>query len=692
MSAVLKFLGFLFAGLVCLVLAIVLFFALAFDWNSLSGYASRTASDKSGRKIALAEKDAISVHWGWPVTTVTVRGLSVANVDWGKKPQMVELNAAEVQLDVKKLLLHFTLSFPQIALDSPHLSLEKRMDGAANWDMTQNAGGAAVTAAAPDKRSEMPEIGRVLIKDGVFGYRDEKSKSDIEMRVGNFSGSAKETQELVAEGSGTYSGAPFKLAIRGGDLTALKDNKDPYPMTIDTQIGNTKILAKGTVSDPFQLEGLDLTLTIDGKNAADLFPITGIALPPTPPYKITGQLGYDKAKGVWLFQKFAGRMGDSDLSGDLRWDTGSKEHLNKRPKLTATFLSKKLDFKDLAGFVGAAPKPGAGQVRSEKDKKLAAEQAASPYVLPDVPLDISRVSAMDADVTYTAARIQSPSLPLDDFHMHVLLEDKLLKVVPIRFGTASGDIAANITVNARQTPPDATLDGTFRKLSLARLFAPASEKLGTPNVNKGNIGGVIKITGKGASLRDILSSSNGTLGVGMEGGALSSLLVELMGLDVSQAVEFLGKTDKPVAIRCLVGDFGIKQGQMNARTLVLDTADTQVGGEGGLNFKTEAMDFTFKAHPKDVSLFALRTPLHVRGTLKKPAVSLDIPSLLARTGAAVGLAIVAAPAALLAFIEPGLGENSPCTQMLRSVKTDNKMTKGEQKLVPSNPTPTPAKP
>ncbi len=692
MRGVLKFLGFVLAGLACLVLAVVVFFWLVFDWNSLGGYATRMASDKAGRKVVLAEKDAIAVHWGWPLTTITLPGLAAENVDWGKKPQMVELNAADIQLDIKKLLFHFRLSFPQIALDAPHLSLEKRADGAANWDFTQNPGGATVTAVAPDKRSEMPEIGRILIKDGVFGYRDEKGKSDIEMRVRNFSGTAQETQDLVAEGTGKFGGANFTLKLTGGDLIALKDNKDPYPMSVDTVIGNTHIVAKGTVQDPFQLEGLNLVLTIAGKNAADLFPITGIALPPTPPYNITGRLGYDKAKGEWNFQKFSGRMGDSDLSGNLSWDTGPVGHLRKQPKLTAEFLSKKLDFKDLAGFIGAAPKPGAGQQRSEKDQKLAAAQAASPYVIPDVPLDISRVAAMDADVTYSAARIQSPSLPLDDFHMHVLLEDRVLRVEPIRFGTASGDIAANIKINARQSPPDATLDGTFRKLSLARLFASASDKLGTPNVNRGNIGGVIKVAGKGSSLRDILSTSDGSLGVGMEGGQLSSLLVELTGLDLGQALSFLGKSDKPVAIRCIVGDFGIKSGQMQSRTLVMDTADTQIGGTGGLNFKSEAMDFTFEAHPKDASFLAARTPLHVRGTLKKPAISLDIPSLLARTGAAVGLAIIAAPAALLAFIEPGLGKNSPCAEMLRSVKQDNRMSKGEQKLVPSNPTPTPAKP
>ncbi len=691
MGGVFRVMGWVLAGLGCLVLAVVLFFTLAFDWNALSGYASHTASEKSGRKVALAEKNAIAVQWGWPVTVITLRGLSVENTEWAKAPKMAELSAAEIQIDMKKLL-RLRLSFPQIVLDTPKMALEKRADGANNWDFTQNPSGKAVAAAAPDERNEMPEIGRVLIKDGTFGYRDEKAKTDLVMRVRNFSGSAKETQDLVAEGNGKFGGAPFTLQVHGGDLIALKENKAPYPMRIDTVIGNTKIQANGTVDDPFQLEGLNLRLMIEGKNAADLFPITGIALPPTPPYHIAGRLGYDKGKGHWLFQDFTGRMGDSDLSGDLRWDTGPEEARRKRPMLTAKFLSRKLDFKDLAGFVGAAPKPGAGQTRSEKDQKLATEQAASPYVLPDVPLDISRLAAMDADVTYTANRIISPSLPLDAFFLHVLLEDRMLNLTPVRFGTANGDISATIRVNGREANPSASVDGTFRKLSLARLFAPASEKLGTPNVNKGNIGGVIKLDGHGKSLREILSSSDGTLGLGMEGGQLSSLLVELTGLDVGQALSFLGKGDKPVAVRCMVGDFGVKAGQVQARTLVIDTADTQIAGEGGLNFNTEAMDFTFRAHPKDTSFGSARTPLHVRGTLKKPEISLDTASLLARAGGAVVLALATPVASLLAFIEPGLGDDSPCAQMLRSVKRDNSMNAQEEKLVPKNPTPTPAKP
>ena len=685
MKKFLKILGYLFLFLVLFITSVVIFFAYVFDWNSLSGYASRKATDSSGRQIVTT---GIGVDWGWPVTTITLKEVNIANTEGSEEPKMLELPSGEIGVDVSQLI-RFKIAFSDIILDQPKLVLEKDKEGKGNWDFSNNAKGAAATdAVTPEKDSDIPQIGRILIRDGNLRYRDEVKKTDLQMAISNFSGKAKEAESLVLHGKGSYGGFPMKLEVTGGNLDQLRENKVPYPVDAEFVAGKTSIAAKGTIEDIVNFEGVNLNLTIKGDNAADLFPLTGIVLPPTPPYDITGKLGYSKADQRYDFTGFKGKLGDSDLSGDVHWDT-SKE----RPKLSGNFVSEKLDMDDLAGFVGAPPSTKPGETASEAQKAAAAALDKDPFVIPDVPLDISRVAAMDADVTFQGKEIANKGVPLDNFLMHITLDNKLLEIKPVKFGSAQGDITAHIKVNARKEPVDITMDTTFHKLPLARFFAGMSETLGTENVTKGNIGGLARLQGQGKSMREFLGSSNGTVGLGMQGGQLSHIIVEAMGLDVTEAVGFFLSGDKPTPVRCVIADFGVKNGKMKSNAIVLDTNDTNIEGEGMLDFKTEKMDFTLRPHPKDKSILTLRSPLHVRGTLKSPSPSIDKTSLIARAAAGVALALATPVAALLATIEPGQGEDSPCVALLGELKQDigdnKRQSQGKAALIPKNATPEP---
>lgn len=75
-----------------------------------------------------------------------------------------------------------------------------------------------------------------------------------------------------------------------------------------------------------------------------------------------------------------------------------------------------------------------------------------------------------------------------------------------------------------------------------------------------------------------------------------------------------------------------------------------------------------KVHPKDSTLISARAPINIDGTLSKPEVGVDTGSLAVRGGAAVALGALLTPiGSLLAFIEPGLGENSQCAAFLHEL-------------------------
>lgn len=99
---------------------------------------------------------------------------------------------------------------------------------------------------------------------------------------------------------------------------------------------------------------------------------------------------------------------------------------------------------------------------------------------------------------------------------------------------------------------------------------------------------------------------------------------------------------------------------MQARALAFDSSDTLIVGKGTINLKDEALDLELRPRPKDRSILALRSPLVVGGTFKDPSFRPDFKRLGLRGATALALGSIAPPAALLATIEVGPGEDSNC--------------------------------
>jgi len=76
-----------------------------------------------------------------------------------------------------------------------------------------------------------------------------------------------------------------------------------------------------------------------------------------------------------------------------------------------------------------------------------------------------------------------------------------------------------------------------------------------------------------------------------------------------------------------------------------------------------------KPHPKDVSIFVVRSPIHIVGSFAKPDVSIDKGGLLKRLGSAVLLGLINPLAALIPLVETGSGSDANCVELLATVET-----------------------
>jgi hypothetical protein len=396
---------------------------------------------------------------------------------------------------------------------------------------------------------------------------------------------------------------------------------------------------------------------------ARLYPLIGVTLPDTPPYATEGHLKATLGRNGsrYSYQDFRGRVGGSDLAGNLLFVTGGA-----RPKLSGDLHSKLLQFADLAPLIGAD---------SSADKKQRGDGTPQPAdkLLPVEPFRTDRWQAMDADVTFTGARIvRGKALPIESLSTHLVMNNGALYLDPLSFGLAGGKVRSNITLDGSRAPMRGVLKLDARHLKLKQLF-PTFEPMRT---SFGEINGDADLTAQGNSVAALLGSANGELKLLMNDGAISKTLLETAGLNVGNIV--IGKLfgDKTVKINCAATDMTATNGLFDMRLFVFDTDDAVINVTGTVNMSTEQLDLDVQPHTKGVRIFSLRSPLYVKGTLKQPDAGVHKGPLLLRGAGAVALGVVAAPAAaLLALVAPSHdndGDNT-CRAVLQQLRSSGRM-------------------
>jgi uncharacterized protein involved in outer membrane biogenesis len=612
--------------------------ALLWDWNWFKGPIERQVEARTGREFKIGGN--LDVDLGW-VPTIHANQLSFGNADWSRQPVMATTDRLDFSIDLRRLF-RGEIRIPDLRLAAPRLNLEANPEGGGNWQFGNTSGDTGL------------QFRRVWIDGGKLAFLDVAAKTDITIDVTSTQAhDPHNAPPIKVDGGGRWRGNQFTLQGTAESPLALRNTQASYRIDAHAQAGATKAHARGTLLDPLRLRDFDLKLTLAGQNLDDLYPLIGVALPPSPPYTLDGRLTRDiqGARTTWHYDRFAGTVGDSDVAGDAAFTTGGE-----RPFLSVDLHSRQLDFDDLAGFIGGAPKAGDGETTNAGLAAQAAQQKASARVLPDTPYKLDKLRSMDADVRLKATRINASSLPLDDMDGHLKLDAGLLLLDPLNFGVADGQIHSTIRMDAREAIIHTRADVSASGLDLAKLLP----RLELAQNAIGKVGGHARLAGSGNSIARMLGSSDGEIDVGMGRGKISNLLMEEAGIDIAEIIKFKLTGDRLIPIRCAFGDFEVDDGVMNTRVLAFDTTDTILIGEGTIDLKNEQLDLIIKPRPKDRSLIALRTPLAVDGSFRHPGIHPDLGRMGLRAAIALTLGSIAPPAALLATLELGPGKDSGC--------------------------------
>jgi len=555
-------------------------------------------------------------------------------------------------------LLSRTVVLDTVVLTAPDIALARREDGTNNWTFTTDKQG----EERPGRDNPWDlRVAQVVIRGGWLGYVDGVKDLALRARVDTLDHGAAETEGgkygVRVALQGRYGKADIRGEGLGGPVLSLRDKSVRYPLRLSASTGSVQTEVEGVLNQPASLSGMDLQVFLKGQSMADLYPLTGLVLPNTPPFRVKGRLlgKLEPENAVWEYRDFNGVVGDSDLHGSLTY-TSAKP----RPKLQGHMTSKLLRLADLGPILGAP----SGKRSQEKgtDKRPG-------KVLPDMKFSTDRWDAMDLDLAFAGEKVVRPeALPLDRLSVRAVLEDRRLHLAPLRFGFAKGRIDADVMLDSREKPLALTLQGSVDGLQLSALFP----KVELMKKSFGRLDGGFHLSGKGGSLAQMLASSDGRARLYIRDGTFSKQLLDLAALNLGSVVvaKLFGENEE-VKLRCAVADFRLKDGMADAHNVRLNTQEAIIDVTGLVDLGEEEMSLRIRPKSLEWKFFSLRTPLYVRGTFAQPKVGVEPGPLLLRAGAAVAAAAIAPAAlALVPITVPGAEDDATCAKLLRPAEDE----------------------
>ena len=624
------------------ILALVVFLIL-FRWDWLREPLAREISHRLNRPVAITGH--LEVHpWSWS-PTATINGLVIGNAPWASHQPLATLPRLTVQVRILPLLKGQVI-LPLVEADRPDVGLLRDKKGRANWNFHPDQ---------PLTPLHLPAINHLIINDGALRY------DDLERRL-FFTGTVSSNEQVVGYGrgrfalvgQGTLNGERFIAHVTGGPLVNVDPDR-PYDFDSHIVAGDTRVSLAGHIDHPFDFAALSGRFSVAGDDLADLYRLTGLALPNTPPYSLTA--GFARRGSVYALQSIRGRAGQSDIEGALTVD----DHTG-RPFVKGDIASRRLRLADLAAVVGGVPKHAPPQALSPVQKIETAKLRAEHRIFPDTHLDVTRVRAMDAKVVYRAASVEAGKLPVHGLLLDVSLDHGVLQIDPLDMTLPQGRLAGMIRIDARRTVPAEAMD---IRLTNARLEQLVGGKPGADPALEGGLYARAKLAGVGDSVRAAAAHASGAVTLVVPEGEIRQTFAELMGIDATRAAYLLlTKSQKETPIRCAVVDFQAQDGVLNLDRGVLDTGVTTVAGRGVVDLRQETLNLQLKGRPKKFELLRISAPITLKGTFVQPKVGVDIVKAAPQALLSIATGVLAAPlAAILPFVSPGLARKADCAAL-----------------------------
>ncbi len=605
-----------------LLLSLVLLILLAagaalifFHSEAGKNFVEDKASDALGRELKIQGDMDVDLSL---TPLVTLTDITLANAGWSDSPFLAEAESVTFQLDLQALFSGQIL-MPTVTITNSQALLERSDNGVRNW-----------TFSSGEKRGDAddspPEIRKFILKNAKVRYQNPVfAKGPLGGTIDNLRGELdREARHVALTADGEFEGKTFSADLGSESGTS----GDPYPLNGAITLGDTTAQLGGTLTEPLSLKSWQLQVALDMPEPHTFASLLGYDLEAWPRLRLEAALTFDNQ--LWRATGIDGQLGESDLGGSLAYS-----YAKPLPSITADLHANSLDLEKLSANLGDA---------GEAARKL------SERPLRSIRFPSETLNKANVELKFAAQSLLILSANLQNVVVEASLMDGHLQGRRLEFGIDGGTVNAEVDIKSAKVPIEIAFAIDANKLDLRKVLAGF-------DIDKEGFGAIdarAELSGSGVRVQDFLATAQGDVTAIMESGRLDSLMVQLAGQGVFATLEaFLGSERATAELRCLVADWKVGKGLAEVQRLVIDTADTKVVGGGQVNLVTGQVDLELLPRAKDFSLLSAQAPMHVRGSIRDPELSVDGDEVMS---------------SLLTPVELGDNEDANCQQLAAAAR------------------------
>ena len=659
MKSVVKILLGLVGGFILLLVLAALVLPLIYDKNDLKQAIAAEVHQQTGRDLTINGALDFSV---FPWVAVEVGDLTLSNAaGFGDQP-FARIGKARVGVALMPLFKK-QLVADEITLDGLQMSLAIQLNGKNNWDDLAKA---EESKADTNKTSESaggvfssPRIAGLSIRDAQIEYQDQKSGSHY--RLGQFN--------LQTGALGDSKPVDVKLSLVVEDLVAGSRS--------DISLATTASLDFKTENHAFDKVALTLTPIQPASGSSDTAP--GRTLKINAP-----RVNLDLAVQSLNLETYSASLGGLEVKGSLKGrkiiDQPAFDGVLEIAEFSPRKLMQALSIEEpktndpdalkraqlSAQLEGSSSQLKLSDIKLELDQsKFGGEMTVRNFERPGVRFDFD-VDAIDMDrylepAAETSAKHSDVSLPGEELRnldiqgslrvgalqlaglafsratIGIRLSNGKLRVNPMTAGFYDGSYSGDIMLDSSGATPVVSLDEKLDSITFQRLIADI-----TDNENlSGTAQGHVRLTGRGATSDQVLSSLKGDLGFTLAEGALEGINIwyEIRrGYALYKGLAPPAPEPKRTVFSRMQLDAVVENGLLTTRELLGELPFLTLRGNGNINLAKSDVDLRLTAtvrnapelakDPAAAELKGKQLPFRVSGALDDPKVTVDWAELL----------------------------------------------------------------
>ena len=200
-----------------------------------------------------------------------------------RQPALLTIARVEAEIGLLALLGR-AFEVSRLTLVEPRLTLEIDESGQGNWSRA---------AAPPDpaRRTTHPpdttlSIRAITVEGGGLVLQDRSARSLSVLSLDHVAISATDASTPIAfSAKGQFGRLPLDVQGTLGSFVELENQTRPFPLKIQASAGSTHAMVDGRIASPATLNGLDLSIALQGNDCAEAARLFGREIPALGPFR-----------------------------------------------------------------------------------------------------------------------------------------------------------------------------------------------------------------------------------------------------------------------------------------------------------------------------------------------------------------------------------------------------------------------